>query len=189
MWDTPRLCGEEILAPTACLSYVEYIHRTEIHHGLLNARLLLGLIWPARHCRSAMAHLELNPPLVDCTNTSAMFDQSCWQTLDIPGYLGNNTGWAWTMPTCDTSSSASYNGIGRIAWAWRTSRTSTDQYAQAAVIRTRLGRHAICDMDGMAQGQIVRPSTTNNAFGHRTHGEIVCLHSLMRSTSWLWQLI
>jgi len=42
-----------------------------------------------------------NTAVVNCTDGSAMFDQRCWDLLDIPDYLGNATGWVWTFPKCD----------------------------------------------------------------------------------------
>ncbi len=50
--------------------------------------------------------------LESCTNSSAIFQETCWDKLDMSDYLGNATGWVWTVPNCDTSTMAGLSGIG-----------------------------------------------------------------------------
>ncbi len=50
---------------------------------------------------SSYASRSLGSPLVDCTNSAAMYDSSCWNSLDIDKYLNDPvTGWNKTTPTC-----------------------------------------------------------------------------------------
>ena len=52
-----------------------------------------------------------------CANSSAIFQQSCWDTLDISNYLVNSTGWVWTIPRCDPSTMSGMSGIGILTLA------------------------------------------------------------------------
>lgn len=39
--------------------------------------------------------------LLDCNDTATTFDESCWDTLDMGGYLNDPvTGWNHTVPIC-----------------------------------------------------------------------------------------
>lgn len=50
---------------------------------------------------------------VDCNNITSAFSPSCWDTLNIPDYLGNtNYGWIHHVPTCDTTTDNGINKVG-----------------------------------------------------------------------------
>ena len=85
---------------------------------------------------------------VNCTDTTAIFDQSCWDALEIPNYLGNETGWIWNFPQCNIKTMAGSSGIGT---SGRKSNDApvADYPSQIAVLQTRPGRPAFCAMAGM----------------------------------------
>lgn len=50
---------------------------------------------------------------VDCNNITANFHSSCWDTLNIPDYLGNHEyGWIYKTPKCDSSTDDGVNNVG-----------------------------------------------------------------------------
>ena len=107
---------------------------------------------------------------VNCTDPSAIFHQSCWDTLDVADYLG--TGWLWTFPQCDNSTMAGVSGMG-IALQKIGFKRALTVGLQVAALRMNLGQHAFCDMDGTVLERIVPPSTTKTAPGHRMRVQAV----------------
>lgn len=51
-------------------------------------------------------------PIANCSDPGALFNETCWDALDISDYLGNDTGWVWRYPLCDNSTEAGMSGIG-----------------------------------------------------------------------------
>lgn len=70
---------------------------------------------PALSLPSSYPYLAPPAPAgqVDCNNITSAFSSSCWDTLNIPDYLGNvNYGWIYKTPTCDNSTDSGVNQVG-----------------------------------------------------------------------------
>ena len=111
---------------------------------------------------------------VDCTDTSAIFDQSCWDALNISDYLGNSTGWVWNVPQCDTKTVRGSSGIGNWMSLLKRFRRLLITCLQDAVFLTKPGQPVFCAMGGMALGLTVLQLMTKTVYGLRMQVQIVC---------------